>query len=121
MSQRGFWLVVVLIFLLNGEIFSQENYFKKTGYAHSISVKSHLFATKCGYRNTPLNSTIIEAISSPIGTNYPFKLHPVSADYYCRGLGLICQSEWRFEKATKLPLRLRLGSLAYVDYMEGKK
>lgn len=45
---------------------------------------------------------------------------PLPSDYYSRHLGIICQEEWKLEKKTGLPLRFRLGSLQYVDQLEGK-
>ena len=36
-------------------------------------------------------------------------------------LGFICKQEWHWESVTKIPLRLRIGSVAQCDKLEGKK
>lgn len=53
---------------------------------------------------------------------FRFSTSPIiSPDFYAKKLGFFCKREWQFESRTKLPLRLRLGSVAYTDWMEGKK
>lgn len=39
---------------------------------------------------------------------------------YYQSLGVACKAEYKLEKATKIPFRFRLGSLAQTDYMERK-
>lgn len=46
----------------------------------------------------------------------PAILHP---NYY-ETLGAACKAEFKIEKATRIPLRLRLGSLQQTDYLEQK-
>jgi len=40
--------------------------------------------------------------------------------YYNEHTGFMCKKEWELEKTAHLPLRFRLGSLEYCNFLEGK-
>lgn len=45
----------------------------------------------------------------------------IPASWYTDNLAGFCRPEWKLEKTTGIPLRLRLGSLEYVNRLEGKR
>lgn len=73
------------------------------------------------------NKAAIKPIVKPLFTAYQSifyeqKLIPViPGNYYSCNLGFFCKNELKFEAATRIPFKFRLGSLQYNDWLEGKK
>ena len=51
---------------------------------------------------------------------YPGILRMVPKDFTTRNLPFFCRKELQVQKATGLAIKLRLGSVEYVDKLEGK-
>jgi len=45
----------------------------------------------------------------------------IAQNYYTQHFGFVCKKELKLQKAIKIPLYVRLGSLQQCNYMEGKR
>jgi hypothetical protein len=110
------FLVVLLLMFLKG-VFAQE----KPG------VQEPLLAVKSTFdqRALPLFKPIFSGIQLRHYNQYSggagFTLSNLpTTSFYLNSLGFFCKKELQLDKVITIPLRFRLGSLAYVNWMEQK-
>lgn len=128
MSKRIFLFVVVLIFGLSGEIFSQSNFplekrirFSPDTVCQGVKLPLYQYGLNRVDVSTMQSSNLITTQKENFSIAPKFFIsNTIAPSYYVNKLGFFCKKELQIEKATSLPIRFRLGSLAYTDYLEGK-
>lgn len=116
MVQRLYSFLVVFLLIFSGEIFGQENL---TGFG----VLKPLETSK--YKKFMLSQFKLSG-NKYLGYNdcTPGQTHLLlnilPASFYSANLGFICKKELQLDKVMAIPFRFRLGSLAYVNYLEQK-
>ena len=128
MAERFFCLVVVLIFLSCGEIFGQskpvEKFFKKDSAYYFGKYNADFLQNNVKLSDTMNSGAAIKLIFNSITSSKPLSTtlrpNPFEQKSFRQPLSFFCRKEWQFEKATSIPLRLRLGSVEYTDYLEQK-
>jgi hypothetical protein len=137
MRQRRFIFLVVCLLMFCGNIFGQKFPQKKLPYSHNyqftglkiekqknqdyIMVSSFNARQELLMQGLPGNFFNAPVKGLPYAENSSsLSIRSIPQDFYTNCLGVICRNEWKFEKSTSIPLRFRLGSLEYVNYLEQK-
>lgn len=98
-------LAIIFFVCLSNNAFAQPGY---SPYQNTLMIRGE-------YTKNSLLDT--SSLSQKIN---PKSILIIPVDYYATTVGFFCKKELALDKATKLPLRFRLGSVAYTDKMEGK-
>lgn len=138
MVQRAVIIFVVLILCLDSESFGQhENGIRKKKPLCEYLLFPGALKMDAGVRiQLPINYAMLNNFdsekqsqkdfsftdSASFNKPQPFYLfnNYIKPDHYSSHLGFFCQKELQLEKMTSVPIRLRLGSLDYVNYLEQK-
>lgn len=129
MAKRFFCFLVVLIFLSCGEFFGQslnmEKFAKKDSTAYFCKYTADFRQNNVKNSQTSNNNLVNSPFFSSATPLYKplsnsLLTSPLQKTTYQQSPSFFCRKEWQFEKATSIPLRLRLGSLEYTDYLEQK-
>ncbi|MBL7749612.1 MAG: hypothetical protein JNM19_19390 [Chitinophagaceae bacterium] len=115
MRQRLIFFLVVLLLIFQGEIFGQ-----KKPYDFGFSRKHLLFINSDFGINLPANDQIQPKDTAIKPARRDILYASISGSYYTDHLGIICKAELQLQKKTSVAIRLRLGSLDYVNWMEQK-
>ena len=116
LPQRQICFLVVFLLMFSGKILGQQIVMGLRSPKPSIS---SLYSQKLPYKE-PLGSnyTYKPAMINPVKPIISLKI--IAPSYYASHLGFICKKELQLDKVVAIPLRFRLGSLAYVNYLEQK-
>ncbi len=138
MAQRSHKIIVVLLFFCWPVFLKAQNPFQRPKTMQQLIGRMNYEQQQWTFRQTP--AFIKKAVIKQAYFDLPFliKQQPslpaipvitktlpgnyfhISPRYYTQSVGYFCRQEIKFEKLTSVPLRFRLGSLEYVNWMEQK-
>jgi hypothetical protein len=121
MRQRQFIFLVVCLLMFCGKFFGQK-FPQKNLHVHPNYQYVGLKIEKQGssdYNNNPAIYRFTIQHYAQLNWQREF-LNVLPANFYTRCLGIICTNEFKLEKATGVPFRIRLGSVEYVNHLEQK-
>lgn len=116
MRQRFYFFLVVFLLMFQKDILGQEKPFlspDSSGLFVGIKKIPGSFKSKFSILQT------MKSNDCTVGNNFSLLKLPISS-YYINTLGFFCKKELQLDKITTVPIRIRLGSLEYVNWMEQK-
>ena len=115
-------IILVVLLMLSGKAFSQQQIssssqliYKAGNIIHTLNT-DHTF-----YKNSFVKIDVKKNYTIPLPLTFFAKTEVIDPNFYQCNLGFFCKKEIQLEKITSVPFRFRLGSLEYVNKLEGKR
>ncbi|MBK6937566.1 MAG: hypothetical protein IPH18_12265 [Chitinophagaceae bacterium] len=122
MQQRNTFFLVVLLLMFQGITFgqSQPSFKAKSGVPNFDTVYYKGYWS--GSKWLRLSKPNLQSCADSLAPKEPalFLLKTLPQYYYTNQSGFFCQKELQLDKITTVPIRFRLGSVEYVNWMEQK-